>query len=1790
MRQRFVYWWYSGTKGQPYAYNRKSLSAARFPQIGSILVLSVFLLMSHSREYRLESVVSPVLMPTIYLGEDPSQPTPCGCLNNSTTPSNGQFSTLLSIEAPTGQIWTITESEGLFAASSPDPPASPTPILVGTIIPEVSDGLYQLAVRHIEDIGFLVVANNGIDPDLKATATCSYPNPEFVNLADQYCITSLPITLEADVAGAAGSGTFQINDVDGDTFDPFDLGVGTHEVTYTFDAGEATSGDPTDPGCSYTISKKIEVLGIPSLGANLRVQIPLGLDCSSVIVPDMILEGTYPCIDTDYVVNIINGDGVPIGNTVTEEHAGQILMVSVSTIRGGFSTMGSIEVVDNTAPIANCTDDLRQVAVQRSVQFLEGDLADSDPTFIPANFSCFLDQLESTGGFHYFDIDTLRPVDSDVYTFEFMADFGAGAGGLYLGKFNTFDGPCQGYAALGSPLSEDSRYFVSEDGVIGFSTYLEAGKLYTLLTTSANPMIEGDYSWAIYGAEGGQLENLLSSEEELYFPLYCEDYLSILDNAESLNYTGAPEASDNCSAVSFSFADELIENGDCGETLINRQFTVMDENGNSTTCGQNIFFSPLTHDDIIPPSKFFTLQCDEGFDVNDEGNPTPDYIGFPMIKTFSGAFRLDPDFCNLTATYDDQMAMTNCGGSRVFNRRWFFYDQCNPANPVFFDQVIFIEDNTPPTVEVNLEDLPYETSALHCEATLEIPLPVVTDNCSDWQVLTEVIATDGSGDVLATIPNDGDREVTIPLGCHTLRYNVMDDCGNINIANFTLCTTDDQEPVAVCDDNLIVSLGGSGLGFLDAIDVDEGSEDNCGIASMEIRRNYTTDPSTCDSIEAFRTEWGEQIEFTCCDAGKMVMVELQVTDIFGNDNRCMTFISVTDKADPDCTAPDDVDVNCTLLPPGFDPTDTLQLMDLFGSAEGEDNCSSFTIAEKMPMVNLDDCGAGTIERLFEVTDEFGNISLDECKQTITIAASPGYRIKFPKDIFQECSDPIVDTLEIIREGCESLVVSFKDEVFQTSEACRKIFRTYRIEDQCIHTDSSDPVVIGRNEDCDNEEGEEAVWLLIENDTAFVDRDQDRNNNTPSANQIGSDCSGQNPAGYWRTLPSTGYWEYTQEILIFDLTAPVITPSTDSLFCGDNADNCTGFVDYPFSVTEGCSPEGTTIRAWIDNGNDGSLDDEISPENILGIFPSFRITGRFPLGVHAFQIEVTDGCDNRTSLDVSFEVIDCSVTAPTCRQPFSVEIMPQDPVIDADGDGDLDLGAISILATAVLTSNVDDCNGPVSFSIHKTLDLENGTEIPDSNEEAVVLTCDEVDESVEVQVYAWDNANNPLAIQPDGTIGGPNYSFCTTTITLLDSEGVCNPSPLAAISGEIMTAEDEPVQGVMMQVREDMPMYGPTNINGSYTMDNLSVDSNYQIRPEMDYDFSNGISTIDLILISKHILGEQRLASPYKIIAADVNRSSNVTTFDIILLRQLILGIHTSIPQNTSWRFVDAAYQFPKPENPWSETFPEVIQIENLQDHREHVDFIAIKIGDINGNAYLNELDNPRPRNTAGTFFLELEDQTVKAGQVIHVQLSSSQLEQIVGFQGSLRFDPGALQLEDFQAGLLESKGVNLGLTGTGILPISWDNTHINTQSAEDLFSLTFRCLQDGKLSEWMKMSDRITPREAYQRGGAWQDVELGFHPAGKDEEIGDFKLLQNRPNPFSQKTAIGFHLPEAGKASLRIFDMSGRLLKEYQNHFERGYNEIEVDASDLTTQGLLYYQLSSKTYSATRKMILSKGH
>jgi hypothetical protein len=114
---------------------------------------------------------------------------------------------------------------------------------------------------------------------------------------------------------------------------------------------------------------------------------------------------------------------------------------------------------------------------------------------------------------------------------------------------------------------------------------------------------------------------------------------------------------------------------------------------------------------------------------------------------------------------------------------------------------------------------------------------------------------------------------------------------------------------------------------------------------------------------------------------------------------------------------------------------------------------------------------------------------------------------------------------------------------------------------------------------------------------------------------------------------------------------------------------------------------------------------------------------------------------------------------------------------------------------------------------------------------------------------------------------------------------------------------------------------------------------------------NGVSTYDLVLVTAHILGVKPFTSPYQYIAADVNRDGKVTITDVVLLKKLILGISTDLPDGVSWRFIPQDYIFPDPANPIGGGFPEraVIQM-SVDPIPWSFNFYGIKIGDLNNSA------------------------------------------------------------------------------------------------------------------------------------------------------------------------------------------------------------------------------------------------
>ncbi|RMD74833.1 MAG: hypothetical protein D6818_02600, partial [Bacteroidetes bacterium] len=366
------------------------------------------------------------------------------------------------------------------------------------------------------------------------------------------------------------------------------------------------------------------------------------------------------------------------------------------------------------------------------------------------------------------------------------------------------------------------------------------------------------------------------------------------------------------------------------------------------------------------------------------------------------------------------------------------------------------------------------------------------------------------------------------------------------------------------------------------------------------------------------------------------------------------------------------------------------------------------------------------------------------------------------------------------------------------------------------------------------------------------------------------------------------------------------------------------------------------------------------------------SGDYPFGTHKVVFTVSDGCGNQTVCEVNITVKDGKKPTPICVNGIAVDLMP-------DGNGG---GMIQITPDLFNAGSYDNCTDQQDLNIWVTPDL---------------FTCDEVGTNI-VSLWVEDAAGNA--------------DFCLTYVIIQDNMNACsgggtNPS----IAGAIQTEQQQGVQDVSVQINSgSFGATATTAADGTYQFDNLTAGNDYTVTPAHDVDPLNGVTSYDLVLIMKHILQMDPLDSPYQLIAADANNSGSVTTADVVVLRKLILFMEPTFPNNTSWRFVDAHYQFPNPANPWQEAFPEVYSVNDLTTDQLDVDFVAIKVGDVNGTASTNEFAASEDRSLHG-LQLRVPDRAVRAGEEVVVPLVLADEAALSALQGTFRFDPAHLELE-----------------------------------------------------------------------------------------------------------------------------------------------------------------------------------
>jgi len=85
-----------------------------------------------------------------------------------------------------------------------------------------------------------------------------------------------------------------------------------------------------------------------------------------------------------------------------------------------------------------------------------------------------------------------------------------------------------------------------------------------------------------------------------------------------------------------------------------------------------------------------------------------------------------------------------------------------------------------------------------------------------------------------------------------------------------------------------------------------------------------------------------------------------------------------------------------------------------------------------------------------------------------------------------------------------------------------------------------------------------------------------------------------------------------------------------------------------------------------------------------------------------------------------------------------------------------------------------------------------------------------------------------------------------------------------------------------------------------------------------------------------------------------------------------------------------------------------------------------------------------------------------------------------------------------------------------------------------------------------------------------------------------FGLEQNHPNPFNPTTMFAFTLPEAGHATLTVYNVTGQKVATLADgNYAPGVHYAEWDATDFAS-GVYFYRLQAGEFMETRKMVLLK--
>ena len=493
----------------------------------------------------------------------------------------------------------------------------------------------------------------------------------------------------------------------------------------------------------------------------------------------------------------------------------------------------------------------------------------------------------------------------------------------------------------------------------------------------------------------------------------------------------------------------------------------------------------------------------------------------------------------------------------------------------------------------------------------------------------------------------------------------------------------------------------------------------------------------------------------------------------------------------------------------------------------------------------------------------------------------------------------------------------------------------------------------------------------------------------------------------------------------------------------------------------------------------------------------------------------------------------------------------------DGDGVATDGLGNIIPNATTTN----------LTIYAQGDIQRWN--PEFNSSSKIFDCDELltqgSNGYETQMSVWDK--------------NCNHDFCVIYLNLIDNQGGCNGNRIE-LRGNIFTDLGDPLQDAHMSIQGDINDFTiESDVDGYYTFNIPTYINELSMDVSKDGNYMNGISTLDLVLIQRHILGLQYLDTEFKLVSADVNDDRKIRANDLVELRKMILGVTNSFTA-PSWRIVDANQTIPM-TTPLEYDATTILTSFNTPITR--VDFIGTKVGDVSGDASA-QFNQTKPSTRSAEYVrLGIEDKYVTEGQQVIVPFTGKEFENVFGYQFTLEHK--GLLFENIISNDIELNENHIAIHPEDKITCSWHNVDPVQSDNGILFLIEFKAQSSGYLSEMLSISSAITKAESYigvNNEVIPAEIKLAFD---SDKTQAANALYQNEPNPFKGKTNIAFDLAQKGKATFTFFDLTGKLIKSITVDGVKGRNNLELMSNEIG-EGIIYYQITSGDFTATKKMLI----